>query len=133
MPSKESHNNIEELKKAHLAAGKRPFYPLANNSQFLPEEKEMLRKYGSWMQALANGGIEPYTAGQEHFIEVAKGRAAPRNQYEEVWIKYQRRMEWEEKEGDRWSRGPMRTCSHGGSSKRLAWTYGYYQLKKHNG
>jgi uncharacterized protein YifE (UPF0438 family) len=54
---------------------------------FTPTEKELLTKYGRWMEALASGAIAPTTPGQEQFVRVAGGAGDPSTDFERVWRK----------------------------------------------
>ena len=54
---------------------------------FTHEERNLLARYGSWLDALASGAIQPATAGQEHFVKVARGQCEPQTDFERVWVK----------------------------------------------
>jgi uncharacterized protein YifE (UPF0438 family) len=54
---------------------------------FTPAEKELLTKYGRWMEALASGDLAPATAGQEQFVRVARGEGEPTTDFERAWLK----------------------------------------------
>ncbi|MBN9120494.1 MAG: DUF413 domain-containing protein [Planctomycetes bacterium] len=54
---------------------------------FTPIEKELLTKYGRWMEALASGAIAPATPGQEQFVRVARGEGEPGTDFERAWTK----------------------------------------------
>jgi uncharacterized protein YifE (UPF0438 family) len=54
---------------------------------FTPAEKELLTKYGRWMEALVSGAISPVTPGQEQFLRVARGEGEPTTDFERVWLK----------------------------------------------
>ncbi len=57
-------------------------------SEINQEELKILAQYGCWMEALANGEIEPFTEAQVQFVKVARGRESPATQFERVWVKY---------------------------------------------
>ena len=54
---------------------------------FTPVERELLTKYGRWMEALVSGAIAPVTPGQEQFLRVARGEGEPTTDFERVWLK----------------------------------------------
>ena len=54
---------------------------------FTPAEKELLTKYGRWMEALVSGALSPATPGQEQFVRVARGEGEPGTDFERVWAK----------------------------------------------
>jgi len=118
MSLQENLKLLDALKKIHLDVGKNSFTPEADIEHFHPEERELLFRYGSWMKALVDGSIEPYTAAQEQFIKTAKGLSSPITEFEKVWIKYQRRIKWEEEEGIYFSGAPIRVCRSCGQAHR---------------
>ena len=67
---------------------------------FSEEELDILKEYGCWMEALLSHHIKPFTEGQKHFIAAVNGLVAAENIFEKVWIKYQRRLQWEHKNGN---------------------------------
>jgi uncharacterized protein YifE (UPF0438 family) len=54
---------------------------------FTPAEKDLLTKYGRWMEALVSGAISPATPGQEQFVRVAGGDGEPSTDFERAWAK----------------------------------------------
>jgi uncharacterized protein YifE (UPF0438 family) len=56
---------------------------------FSPEERETLRKFGRWMQALCTGSIAPFTDEQRHIIAAIRNETEPISEYEGLWLKYQ--------------------------------------------
>jgi uncharacterized protein YifE (UPF0438 family) len=54
---------------------------------FTPPEKELLAKYGRWMEALASGALVPTTPNQKQFVRVARGESEPATDFERVWLK----------------------------------------------
>lgn len=54
---------------------------------FTPAEKELLTKYGRWMEALVSGAIAPTTPSQEQFVRVARGEGEPATDFERAWLK----------------------------------------------
>lgn len=57
---------------------------------FTPTEKDLLIRYGRWMEALASGALAPATPGQEQFVRVARGEGEPATDFERVWAKAER-------------------------------------------
>lgn len=54
---------------------------------FTPAERDLLAKYGRWMEALATGALAPTTPSQDQFLRAAKGEAEPRTDFELAWAK----------------------------------------------
>ncbi|MDY3561100.1 DUF413 domain-containing protein [Gemmata sp. JC673] len=57
---------------------------------FTPAERELLTKYGRWMEALVSGAIRPTTPSQEQFVRVARGEGDPASDFERAWVKVMR-------------------------------------------
>jgi uncharacterized protein YifE (UPF0438 family) len=53
-------------------------------------ERELLSRYGYWLEALATGTLSPSTPEQTQFVRVAQGQAEPRSAFEVAWAKHQR-------------------------------------------
>jgi hypothetical protein len=70
-----------------LAYLKRADYPLPEGAPLGKEEAALLRRYGHWLEALALGHLEPATPEQEHFVQVARGEADARTDFERAWVK----------------------------------------------
>lgn len=69
---------------AHLA---RHDFFVPPGEQFTPAERELLAKYGRWMEALVSGAIRPTTPSQEQFVRVARGEGEPTSDFEHAWAK----------------------------------------------
>lgn len=54
---------------------------------FTTAERELLAKYGRWMDALVSGAIQPITPTQEQFVRVARGAGEPATDFERAWAK----------------------------------------------
>ncbi len=54
---------------------------------FTAAEKELLTKYGRWMDALVSGLLSPTTPSQEQFLRVAHGEGEPTTDFEQAWAK----------------------------------------------
>ncbi|NBC87268.1 MAG: hypothetical protein GVY25_13860 [Bacteroidetes bacterium] len=49
---------------------RRDFRPESSLRIFDPDERRDLKRYGHWLQALADGTIEPESEDQERFVEL---------------------------------------------------------------
>jgi hypothetical protein len=58
-------------------------------SVFTESEIQLLRKYGTWLEALAESRIAPLSDAQSAFVSVCEGTAPARTEFEKVWHKYQ--------------------------------------------
>ena len=52
---------------------------------YTPAERELLTKFGRWLEVMATGAISPTTPGQEQFVECAAGRREPETDFERAW------------------------------------------------
>jgi len=80
-------------KAAHRAYLEKPFTPEIPLDSFTQEEIELLKKYGSWLEALDTGKLKWETREQKHFLEVMLEFEEPQNDLERVWLKYSRAMQ----------------------------------------
>ena len=64
-------------------------YPLRTEYSNLlePFQRDLLHRYGYWLEALAEGRIEAYTDAQTEFIGVTKKVMRPQSKFELVWMK----------------------------------------------
>lgn len=62
-------------------------FPVPPGGDFSPAERDLLTRYGRWLEALATGGVAPATPDQERFIRVARGEEYPATEFERVWEK----------------------------------------------
>ena len=67
-----------------LARGNYPVHPAG---EFDDAEREVVAKYGHWMEALAAGVLAPTTPDQERFVRAARGEAEPQSPFEVAWAK----------------------------------------------
>lgn len=67
-----------------LARGNYPVHPAG---EFDDAEREVVSKYGHWMEALAAGVLAPTTPDQERFVRAARGEAEPASPFEVAWAK----------------------------------------------
>src|SRR5262249_25643081 len=68
----------------HLAYLSRTGYTPRSPVALSEEEAAVLRRYGYWLEALASGAIAPTTPEQRHFVQAARGEAAPAPPLERV-------------------------------------------------
>jgi uncharacterized protein YifE (UPF0438 family) len=75
---------------------RRPFVFRCSTSIFPADELAALSDYGNWLEALANGTIQPVTAEQEHFLRVdressmqfhLRPEAEPATLCERAWLR----------------------------------------------
>ena len=59
---------------------------------FSKEELDFLEQWGTWLDALANGVIEPFTKEQNEFVEVCRGERETVKVWEKAWFKLQERL-----------------------------------------
>jgi hypothetical protein len=74
----------------HTALLQRAGFPVPETGDFDDQERDLLSRYGYWMQALAAGGLAPITPEQQRFVQVARGAEEPRSAFELVWDKFRR-------------------------------------------
>ena len=74
---------------------RRPFAFRCATAIFPDDELQALTDYGNWLEALANGAIQPATAEQERFLRVDRGEAEPEALFERAWARLQARREYE--------------------------------------
>ena len=53
-----------------------------------PDCREILERYGSWMQGLCAGKFEPYTPAQQQFLDMHRGLTSPQTRFEHAWYEY---------------------------------------------
>lgn len=67
----------------------RPFaIPTDAQECFSESELQLLRKYGTWLDALMRKYLAPVTAAQEHFVGMCDGQFEPTTEMEHVWRRY---------------------------------------------
>ena len=76
------------LRRRHVELLSTPFQPDNAVVGLTEEEWADLKRVGTWLQALANGGLAPMSDAQRRFIEVSAGRGAPSTNLEKLWLKY---------------------------------------------
>ncbi|MGJ3234201.1 DUF413 domain-containing protein [Marivirga sp.] len=92
---------MKTQKEQHLnyLSSKSPFKIDCKVTIFSEEELSILRNFGHWFKALAEGELEPFTEKQKLFIEAANGQREPFSLEEKAWVRYTKRKEIEEKYG----------------------------------
>lgn len=73
----------------HAALLRRGAYPVHPAAALNDRERELLSRYGYWLEALANGTLPSSTPEQIQFVRVARGEAEPRSAFEVAWAKHQ--------------------------------------------
>jgi len=79
----------EDPLKHHRSVRRRRFSDFGAWDGLAYPERELLSRYGAWLQALADSEIDAITPKQLKFVEVCRGRAAPTSEFELIWVKYQ--------------------------------------------
>ena len=74
----------------HAAFLARTDFPVPAGADLTAAERDVLVKFGRWMEALEGGVIKPVTPAQEQFLKVAREELAPSTQFETVWAKFVR-------------------------------------------
>jgi uncharacterized protein YifE (UPF0438 family) len=59
-------------------------------SELTVSELELIRRYGSWMEALELGILSPMTRAQEQFLRMCRGKQAPAAKFAVAWMKLKR-------------------------------------------
>jgi hypothetical protein len=73
----------------HLAERQTKFGIDSDTREFLTEEEaRLLEKYGTWMEGLTSGRLDPLTAEQDKFVRVAWGLSLPATSFEKAWTMY---------------------------------------------
>lgn len=73
----------------HAALLRRGAYPVHPAAALDEQERELLARYGYWLEALATAALSPSTPEQIQFLRVARGEAEPRSAFEVAWAKQQ--------------------------------------------
>lgn len=71
----------------HTALIQRTGFPVPAAVTLDDPERELLTRYGYWLEALAGGALAPVTPEQRQFVRVARGEAEPESAFEVVWVK----------------------------------------------
>jgi Protein of unknown function, DUF len=81
----------DRLLQAHRAYLSLPFDPEITRIGFSDQEWRTLVRRGAWMEALADGQLEPRTAAQARFVQVARGLLPAEREHELLWEKFELR------------------------------------------
>lgn len=65
-------------------------YPVPPAADLTDTERQLLAKFGHWMDALTGGALAPVTPDQERFLGVHRGEEPPATPFEVAWAKLQR-------------------------------------------
>jgi uncharacterized protein YifE (UPF0438 family) len=85
---------------------------------FDSHEFEILSRYGMQFERLMKGQRAPTTPAQERFIRMCKNEVDPESEYEKVWWKYLRRLEWERNPINQSALGSRRKAGEGFGGSR---------------
>jgi uncharacterized protein YifE (UPF0438 family) len=77
---------------------RRPFVFGCSTTIFPADELEALAEYGNWLEALANGTIQPVNAEQKHFLLVDREQTEPESVCERAWLRLKGRREYEQEQ-----------------------------------
>jgi uncharacterized protein YifE (UPF0438 family) len=85
--------NRFNMSKTRVELLKTPFVPNTDiQGVFSPSELELMKKYGAWYQALADGLFAPETTAQRHFVSCTKWESDPRTRHEKAWRTYMKHL-----------------------------------------
>lgn len=71
----------------HAVLLARENYPTHPAAAFADGEREVVARYGHWMEALAGGVLAPVTSDQERFVAAARGEVEPVTAFERAWAR----------------------------------------------
>jgi uncharacterized protein YifE (UPF0438 family) len=77
---------------------RRPFAFRCSTAIFPADELEALAAYGNWLEALANGVIQPVTTEQQHFLQVDREEVEALTICERAWMRLKGRREYEQEQ-----------------------------------
>jgi uncharacterized protein YifE (UPF0438 family) len=69
-----------------------------NGDIFTDVEDALLRRYGTWMEALDEENIGPETQEQIAFVEMCRGGKEPTTKFEHAWWKLRERRKFEKED-----------------------------------
>ena len=76
---------------------------------FSADEIETLERYGRAFEQLTSGERSPETEKQERFVAVSQGHCEPETDFEATWVKYLKRLAWEQDPDNRSAMGERRS------------------------
>jgi len=71
----------------HAELLKRADYPVPPAAPLTDAERQIVARFGYWMEALTVGAIAPATPDQEHFVLAVRGMEDPTSAFELAWVK----------------------------------------------
>lgn len=71
----------------HTALLARRDFPVPHGGDFTSSERDLLTRYGRWMEGLATGRLAAVTPEQQRFVKAARGECDPLTDFEQVWAK----------------------------------------------
>lgn len=71
----------------HTALIQRTGFPIPDDAMLQAQERELLTRYGYWLEALANYTLVPVTTEQKRFVQVAHGEVEAQSAFEIAWVK----------------------------------------------
>jgi len=71
----------------HAELLKRTDYPVPPAAPLTDAERQIVARFGYWMEALTIGAIAPATPDQEHFVLAVRGMEDPTSAFELAWVK----------------------------------------------
>jgi len=71
----------------HAELLKRTDYPVPPAAPLTDAERQIVARFGYWMEALTVGAIAPATPDQEHFVLAVRGMEDPTSAFELAWVK----------------------------------------------
>lgn len=71
----------------HAELLRRTDYPVPPTAPLTDAERQIVGRFGYWMEALTVGAIAPATPDQEHFVLAVRGMEEPTSAFELAWVK----------------------------------------------
>ena len=79
----------DDILEAHLSYLAKFFVITHDIAKILgPEDAAILRKYGSWFEALEKGRLQSFSEAQRRFISDVQGKSLPSTQHALLWVRY---------------------------------------------
>lgn len=72
----------------HRALLRQPFSVSYSLAELTPDERSLLHRHGTWLNALEQGELLPTTIEQSNFVLVTRGERAGVTPHETMWLKY---------------------------------------------
>jgi pimeloyl-ACP methyl ester carboxylesterase len=81
-------NTQTGLPQAHLAYLRRSGFDVDAGERFSPRDQYYLKHYGRYLQALAQGKLQPLNARQQKLQLMLRGQTTPPSEIAAAWLKY---------------------------------------------